>query len=369
MGAPFFMENYQEFRDIARALDVDALAIVPGANFTRAFHTNFHTSERPLVILIPKTGRAAAIVPNLELASFAKINFDGEVFDWRDQEGYQGAFDALARAFPLRSLGVEGQVMRVFVAQAFERAYGDLRIVDGERQISGLRLCKSDEEIADMERAIAISEAALAALLSDVKIGMSEKAVEARLIELLFTNGAHGLAFDPIVAAGANSAMPHAHAGDYVLRRGDALLLDFGAVYNGLNADLTRTFFLGEASDEARAVYEVVLAANEAGLAVTRDGVSAHEVDDAVISVLEASAFADRIRTKTGHGLGREVHEEPYIMRGNHQILRAGMVYTNEPGLYEVGNFGVRIEDDVLVTKTGYRKLTQFSKEMTVLPC
>ncbi len=363
------MTQYQEFRDIAQALGVDAVALVPGANFTRTFHTNFHTSERPLVVFIPLEGNPAAIVPNLELASFAKIGFDGAVYDWRDQDGYQGAFDALAKNFPMRSVAVEGQGMRVFVSQALEKAYGTLDIQDGESAISGLRLCKTDSEISAMREAILISERALGDLLDDVHEGITEKALEARLIAHLFRHGAHGMAFDPIVAAGANSAMPHAHAGNYALQKGDALLIDFGAIYDGLHADITRTFFLGHASDEAASVYQTVLAANEAGLQATRAGVTAHDVDDAVISVLEASPFKDRIRTKTGHGLGRQVHEEPYIMRGNHQKLEAGMVYTNEPGLYEVGNFGVRIEDDVLVTDTGYRLLTSFSKELTIIGC
>ncbi|HBR40276.1 MAG TPA: aminopeptidase P family protein, partial [Sulfitobacter pontiacus] len=130
-----------------------------------------------------------------------------------------------------------------------------------------------------------------------------------------------------------------------------------------------RTVFLDHVTDEGRDVYDTVLRANMAGLAVTRAGVTAHGIDDAVISVLEASPYGDRIRTKTGHGLGREVHEAPYIMRGNHMTLPAGTVYTNEPGLYEIGNFGVRIEDDVLITDDGYETLTNFPKELMVIKC
>ena len=117
------------------------------------------------------------------------------------------------------------------------------------------------------------------------------------------------------------------------------------------------------------AVYETVLRANLKGFEVTRAGVTAHQIDDAVTGVLEASPFADRIRTKTGHGLGRDVHEAPYVMRGNHQVLPAGTVYTNEPGLYQIDNFGVRIEDDVLVTEGGCVSLTSYPKELTVLSC
>jgi len=116
-------------------------------------------------------------------------------------------------------------------------------------------------------------------------------------------------------------------------------------------------------------VYDTVLRANLKGHEVTKAGVTAHEIDDAVTRVLEASPYADRIRTKTGHGLGRDVHEAPYIMRGNHTTLEAGTVFTNEPGLYEIDNFGVRIEDDVLVTDDGCISLTRFPTDLQVLKC
>ncbi|TCO71219.1 M24 family metallopeptidase [Rhodovulum euryhalinum] len=356
-----------DYAGLAARLGVDAVAIVPGPNFARMTGHNFHSNERPLVLVIPAEGAPAAVVPNLELGSFAHLDFPGAVFDWRDQDGYQRAFDALARHMALQSLAVEGQVMRVFVHHALAAAWPGLRILDAERDISGLRLCKSPDEIAALEQAIAISERALARVLDGVRPGQTEKQVEQALVIALFAEGAEDQSFAPIVAAADNSALPHAHARpDYAIRPGDALLLDFGARWGGFCADITRTVFVGHATDEAAEVYDTVLRANLAGHAVTRPGVTAHQVDDAVISVLEASPFADRIRTKTGHGLGREVHEAPYIMRGNHQVLEPGMVFTNEPGLYRIGGFGVRIEDDILVTETGCRSLTSCPRELIV---
>lgn len=361
-------DRYAEFRDLARTIGVDAVALVPGPNFTRLLHKTFYTNERPLVVVIPREGNPAAIVPNLELGSFALIGFEGEVFDWYDQKGYQGAFDAMVRHMPLHSVAVEGQVMRVFVHHAFLAASPKLRIVDAEKAISGLRLRKSAAEVTVLEKAIAISEAALAEVLSRVRVGQTEKEIEAILTLALFANGAEEHAFSPIVAAGDNSARPHASARkDYRVKAGDALLLDFGARRDGFVSDITRTVFVGHASSEAEQVYETVLRANQVGREIARPGLSAHDVDDAVTSVLEASPFADRIRSKTGHGLGREVHEEPYIMRGNHQKLEPGMVFTDEPGLYRIGGFGVRIEDDILVTETGCRSLTNFTRDMTVV--
>ncbi len=361
-------DRYSEFRRIAQDLRVDAVALVPGANFTRLFNQSFHSHERPLVIVIPASGPPAALVPNLELRSFDQLKFEGEVFDWRDQTGYADAFAALAAHLPMKSVAVEGQVMRVFVHHALTAAYPRLRIVDAEKQISGLRVRKSPAEVAALENAIKISEAALADVLDRVRAGMTEFQVEALLTQALFAQGADAHAFGPIVAAGDNSARPHAHARpDYPIRNGDALLLDFGAQKSGFCADITRTVFVGHATDEAQEVYDTVLRANLKGHDVTKAGITAHQVDDAVTSVLEASPFADRIRTKTGHGLGRDVHEAPYIMRGNHEVLEAGAVFTNEPGLYKIGAFGVRIEDDVLVTETGCRSLTSFPKTLTVV--
>jgi Xaa-Pro dipeptidase len=361
-------DRFDDLRAVAKDLNVDAVALVPGPNFTRALGQSFASHERPFVLIVPTEGAPAAIVPNLELGSWVQVNFDGAVYDWRDQDGYDAAFAALGRDMPLERLAVEGQVMRVFVHHALMNAMPGLEILDGERAISGLRMIKTDADIAALEAATRISETALEETLAFVRVGQTEAQIEQRLVQALFAHGSEALAFDPIVAAGDNSARPHAHArADYAVKAGDALLLDFGARKHGFCADITRTVFVGHANDEAQAVYDTVLRANQAGHDVTRGGVTAHDIDDAVISVLEASPYADRIRTKTGHGLGREVHEAPYIMRGNHEVLPAGTVFTNEPGLYELGNFGVRIEDDVLVTETGSRSLTVFPKDLMIV--
>tara|TARA_R100000935_G_scaffold13077_2_gene26238 strand:- start:509 stop:1636 length:1128 start_codon:yes stop_codon:yes gene_type:complete len=355
---------------VAAQLGVDAIALVPGPNFTRAVDHAFMSHERPFLLVIPANGPAAALVPNLELGSWDLVGFDGAVFDWRDQDGYDAAFAALTQHLNIRSLAVEGQVMRVFVHHALLRAQPDLTITDAEREISALRMIKTPADLAALQEAIDISERALTRTLDSVRLGQTEKQIEQVLVQMLFAEGADDLSFAPIVAAGDGSARPHAKArSDYHVKAGDALLIDFGARKHGFCADITRTVFLDHVTEEGRAVYDAVLQANLAGLAVTRAGVSAHDIDDAVISVLEATPYADRIRTKTGHGLGREVHEAPYIMRGNPMVLPAGTVYTNEPGLYQIGNFGVRIEDDVLVTEDGYKTLTHFTKELTVLKC
>ncbi len=351
---------------------LDGIAFVPGANFRRIFNCDFHLMERPLVIIVPRQGEPVAIVPNLEMASFDQIQFAGNVFDWRDEDGYDTAFQLAADALPQLQgavkIGLEAQRMRVFEQMALTKVLPTAKFSDAHAAISSIRLIKTEDEIARLRRAIQISEEALEATLAEVKAGQSEKEIETILLRQLFAHGADGLSFDPIVAAADNSAQPHASARhDYQVKKGDALLIDFGARWQGYNADITRTFFIEEVSDFDRAFYNTVLDANERGKQVAKPGIKAHDIDDAVQIILEHSQFAEFARHKTGHGLGLDVHEAPQIMRGNDQVMEPGMVFTVEPGLYRSGECGVRIEDDVVVTENGIECLTKFPRELRII--
>ena len=351
---------------------LDALVLVPGANFRRVFAKDFHQMERPLAVIVPHQGEAVAVVPHLEMGSFRPIGFPGQIFDWRDEEGYMDAFMAAGGALPQLGpgarIGVEGQRMRVFDLFALQKALPGTQFIDIHAEISAIRLHKTPEELGLQRKAIRLSEAALEATLGEVAAGMTETEIEAILLRNLFSLGADGLAFAPIVAAGDNAAKPHAHArADYRIKPGDALLIDFGGTFQGYSADITRTFFVKEVSDYDRAFYETVLAANEKGRQISRAGITASDVDDAVLRVLEQSQFAQFCRHKTGHGLGLDVHEAPQIMRGNTQVLEPGMVFTIEPGLYRDGEAGVRIEDDVVVTENGIECLTSFPRELRLV--
>ncbi len=362
-------DRYAALRAVIAAQNLDAAALVPGANFRRLFGWEFHQNERPLCVIVPRAGAPVAVVPALEAASFDALGFEGERFLWGDADGCQGAFDKAAAALgPQARIGVEGQRMRVFERDALAQAFSGAAIVNAHAALSAIRLSKTPDEIAQLRKAIAVSEAALEETLKAVRVGMTEKQVEALLLANLFAAGAEALSFAPIVAAGGNAAQPHAHArADYAIRPGDALLLDFGASHGGYCADITRTVFVAQVSDADRALYDTVLAANEAGRAAAVPGATAGDVDDAALRVLEASPLADLIRHKTGHGLGLEVHEDPYILRGNATPLAPGMVFTVEPGLYRLGAVGVRIEDDVVMTETGGETLTQFPRALRVV--
>ena len=347
---------------------IDAFAIVPGSNFRYLTGGNFHLMERPTVLIIKKNHRPVAILPSLEIDSFNALSLDAEIISWHDKDGYIDAFKKASQILgPLKNIGVEGQRIRFFESLALQESFKDCKIVNAHSLISTVRLNKDSDEIKNIEKAISISEIALSNTIKYVSHGKSELEIKNFLIQELYKNGAEGIAFDPIVLGSKNSALPHGHSTDYILEKGDALLFDFGASINGYNADITRTFFIDNASDYQRNYYNTVLKANNAGIDKSRINITLDEVDDTVLKILEESEYKDFVVHKTGHGLGLDVHEDPYVVRGNKNVLTEGMVITIEPGLYNPDSLGVRIEDDVLITETEPKILTKFSKELIII--
>ena len=197
---------------------------------------------------------------------------------------------------------------------------------------------------------------------------MSELQVKQFLMQELYKNGAEGLSFDPIVLTGPNSAIPHGHSSNQnIIKKSDALLFDFGATIKGYKADITRTFFMIEADEYQKKAYETVRKANEIGIQKSKIPNSMHDIDNETTLILENSNFKEYIVHKTGHGLGLDVHEDPYVVRGNDTKLEQGMVITIEPGLYIPQKFGIRIEDDVLITNDEPAVLTSFSKDFRII--
>jgi Xaa-Pro dipeptidase len=176
------------------------------------------------------------------------------------------------------------------------------------------------------------------------------------------------MSFSPIVVAGPNAASPHSTPSERPIESGETIVVDCGATVGGYAADITRTFAIGELEPEMAQVYDVVRAANAAGRRAVRPGIPAEQVDQAARAVIEDAGYGEYFIHRTGHGLGLEIHEPPYIVAGNRQLLEPGMTFTVEPGIYLPGRGGVRIEDDVVVTADGGDSLTTFPREFAKLP-
>ena len=362
-----YAERRERLAGIARAQGLGAIAFVPGANFAYVSGLHFHLMERPTLLFVTSGGEILGIIPELEREKWMQTFPNAKTFLWQDIDGYQDAYAGAAEALKGQMIGVEGMRMRVFEGDALRRHFQQGAVVDAEPHLIDLRLSKSEAELASLQRAIDISETALAETIAEVRAGMRERDIAAVLKTRMLANGADGFAFDPIVLAGGNAANPHGLPGDTVLKPGDVLLIDYGASFESYNADITRTFFCEHVSEEHAAIYDTVLRANAKGREISSPDLTAHEMDVAVTGVLAASPFAGLIVHKTGHGLGLDIHEAPQIMKGNHKRLLPGTVFTIEPGLYRPGDIGVRIEDNVVTLEGGARALTSFPRELTIV--
>jgi Xaa-Pro dipeptidase len=196
---------------------------------------------------------------------------------------------------------------------------------------------------------------------------MSEREIAAELTVNLLKGGSSGASFQPLVQTGPNTAEPHSATSSRRLERGELLLIDFGARVGGYVSDITRTLAMGEPEAELSKVYEIVQAANAAGQSAAGPGVPCQEVDRAARRVIDDAGYGPYFIHRTGHGLGLEVHEPPYIVEGNMQRLETGMTFTVEPGIYLPGRGGVRVEDDVVITEDGCESLTTFERNLQVI--
>lgn len=351
-----------------RADSLDALALVPGPNMYYVTGLSFHLSERPIVAILKEDGQRAIVLPKLEAVKVSRA--DGmKVFSYTDEEGHEAAFRHACDTLELSEsrVGAEGLRLRLVEVQLLERYAPGCRLVMAEDVLADLRMRKDGRELDMMRSAVAVTEQALQATINQVEVGTTEREVASKLRMELLQAGGDAMAFSPIVVAGPNAALPHATPSDRPIQAGETIILDCGASIGGYAADITRTFVIGELGPELARVYEVVRAANRAGRAAVRPDVPAEEIDQAAREVIEDAGYGEYFIHRTGHGLGLETHEPPYIVAGNRQALRPGMTFTVEPGIYLAGRGGVRIEDDVLVTEGGAESLTNFTRELVTL--
>ncbi|MFT5193334.1 MAG: Xaa-Pro dipeptidase [Cellvibrionaceae bacterium] len=365
--------NQERLSNIQKQLQqkgLDGMALVPGPNLLYISGMHTHLSERPIVLLIPDVGEPAIIIPTLEAPKARSAGIPEHlIFHWGDDEGYMTAFQDACQALKWieKTIAVEKLYMRMLEWDMLEEFAFGLKRDYADPILNGLRLIKGDDELVHIEKAIAIAEQAMHDLLPQIKIGMTEKKIAGMLSQLMIEGGSEGNPFGPIVSSGPNAASPHAVPTDRPIQAGELMIIDWGAIVNDYPSDITRTFAIGDISDELKQMYDTVKAANEAGITAAHPSNSCSTVDEEPRRVIDEAGLGDYFIHRTGHGLGLEVHEEPSMITGNRSPLVPGMTFTIEPGVYipEVG--GVRVEDDILITADGNRVLTSFSKELITI--
>lgn len=357
--------------ELARGLS--AVAVVPGPNLRYLTGLDFHQGKRLTVAFFPADGgEPAFVLPAMEAARVrANSRVPLRLFPWGHDEEPDGALRRCVDDLGLSGGGgvaVEYTTMRVFELRAVEAALDGAPAEDATPLLMDLRMVKDASELAAMETAARMIETALEAVIVRIRPGVTERELAAIWVGEILATGSEGPSFPVAVASGPNGAFPHHENGDRAFAPGDLIVLDGGALVDGYASDITRTVALGEPGAEKRRVYELVKAANAAGRAAARPGATGHAIDAAARGVIEEGGMGERFLHRTGHGLGLEIHEPPYIAVGNHEPLPEGATFTIEPGIYVEGLGGVRIEDDVVLTAEGARSLTHFERDLIVLP-
>lgn len=354
--------------ELARA-DLQALAVVPGANLFYLLGMTIHSSERLAVAFITRDGDVRMVLPALEQPRAAgEARVPVQFYPWQDAEGYAAALQECATDIELSGkLAVEYGAMRVMELRALE-AVAPVEAVDGSALLATLRMRKSADELELMRAAVRAVETGLQAAIEAIRPGVTELEVASVWERAMAEAGSSGVAFGTIVAAGPNSANPHHTTGARRIERGDLVILDGGATVGGYLSDITRTVVVGAPSAEQRRIYETVQAANAAGVAAAHAGVTGAEVDRAARDVIAAAGYGEYFVHRTGHGLGIEGHEPPYMHAASTEPLAAGTTFTVEPGVYVAGVGGVRIEDNVVLTDTGGESLTTFRHDLIEVP-
>jgi Xaa-Pro aminopeptidase len=252
--------------------------------------------------------------------------------------------------------------------QDWSKAFADVELLPTSGILEKIRMYKDENEVSVIQEALRIAEDAFAHILGYIRPGVRELDIALELEFFMRKQGASGSAFEMIVASGPRGALPHGRATERVIQAGEMVTMDFGAVYQGYNSDITRTVSVGEPDPKMKEIYEIVLRAQKAGVEALRPGVTGQEADAVTRDIIREAGYGDAYGHSAGHGLGLEVHELPNLSPTSPFVLEPGMLVTMEPGIYISGLGGVRIEDDVLITAEGHEVLNRSTKELLILP-
>lgn len=346
------------------------VALVPGPNLRYVCGLAMGLSERVTLAVFARERPPVLLLPALEVPRARnQVGPEVEFFPWSDEDGPARAISRLGEFLRLAGerIGVEERHMRLLEWRVLQEAFPGCRVEPADALLAALRIAKAPEEIACMRRAADLLEQGLHDVLARLRPGLTEREVARAWQWAVAEAGADPFQEEPIVVSGPRGASPHAAPSDRPIERGELITLDWAVSVDGYFADITRTVALGRPPEALRRIYDLVLRANAAGRDAVRPGLPAQEVDRAARTVIAEAGYGAQFLHRTGHGLGLEVHEPPYIVEGNTEVLLPGMTFTVEPGIYIEGLGGVRIEDDILVTSAAGLCLTQFPRELLVL--
>ena len=355
----------EKFTRIMRERGFDGALISPGANLYYLTGLHIHEAgERPTILVVSSDGDYRLLAPSL----YENVVRTFPVTFWRDGENPYEKLAWILAEFELSSgrLLIEDTMRADWLIKILRIGNRAFEFYPLGSVIRELRMRKEEHEIEMMKHAAKVVDRVFEELLSWDLLGMRESELALKM-ELRIRELSDGISFEPIVASGENAANPHHAPGSRRLRKGDLVILDYGAKWKGYCSDITRTIALGKPNERLVEIYEVVREAQEKAYRTVRAGVKAKDVDATARDTIAAAGYGEYFTHRTGHGLGLDVHEEPYIGPDGEVTIENGMTFTIEPGIYVPGLGGVRIEDDVAVVDGRGKRLTRAERELVIV--
>ena len=356
------MNNIEKLQKLMQQSDIADCALIT-SDINRRYFTGMKSSAGTLLVM----KNAAYLIIDFRYIEKARAVARGcEVIL---QKELHEQINAIFEAENVHTCAVESDCITIAQFVSLKEKLGCTLISDGRlsKAINSLRAIKTPEEISKIKQAQKIAEAGFEHILNFIKVGRSEKEIQLELDYFMLKNGAEALSFDTIALTGSSTSMPHGVPSERKVQSGDFVLLDFGAAYDGYHSDMTRTVAVGQISDKMREVYDIVLSAQKNALAKIRAGMTGSACDSLARTLIGLKGYGENFGHSLGHGVGLEIHEAPTASHKSTDILESGMVITVEPGIYIAGEFGVRIEDFVVVGENGCENLTNAPKELIVL--
>ena len=355
------MKNLDKYLSL---LNEEVNGLLLTSRYSRHYGAGFDIAEG--VAIVSKKGcRYFTDSRYIEAAQKGIQGFEVKMVD--REHPYTRLLNEAISDFGITGLGYEEHYLTVEELNIYESKLNVKYFLGMHAQISGFRTVKEDWELQNMRAAQAITDKAFSEICTRIKVGMTEKELQAELIYCLYKNGGEGLSFDPVVVSGPNTSLPHGVATDRKIQAGDFITMDFGVLYKGYCSDMTRTVAVGYVTEEMEKVYNTVLQAQLAGIAATRAGLKGKEIDAAARKVIADAGYGDYFGHGYGHSLGLEVHEAPNCSPSEEVEIPVGVVSSAEPGIYLPGKFGVRIEDVMIFTADGCENITKSPKNLIIL--
>ncbi len=361
LGPEVFARRQERLRQELITRKLDLFVAAPSTNFQYLTGYNPGRSERLIALLVPAKGAPVIVCPSFEVERIKQNTSVQDLRGWAEQEDPWKLVDkALNQMKPLHrrgDIGLEQTFDYASYVRLDDVTGSNWRIQTGQPITERLRIIKYPEEVALIRQAIAVTEASIAATFAALAAGMTEREVASRLSDEMRSRGAPG---GGLVQFGPSSALPHGGPGGPKLEREMVVLIDAGSPVTGYESDITRTIWWGDApSEEFKKVFNTVHDAQTAALQFGRPFTTlCQEMDRTARKVITDAGYGQYFTHRLGHGMGMDGHEVPYLVEGNETRLEPGMVFTIEPGIYQLGKFGVRIEDDFLMTENGIEALS-----------